>query len=38
MSFLAPQAGAVITDVFATLGSLLAMLFALFFMLRDASP
>jgi predicted PurR-regulated permease PerM len=35
MSFLAPQAGAVITDLFATLGSLLAMLFALFFMLRD---
>jgi predicted PurR-regulated permease PerM len=37
MSFLAPQAGAVITDVFATLGSLLAMLFALFFMLRDSA-
>ena len=35
MSFLAPQAGAIITDVFATLGSLFAMLFALFFMLRD---
>ena len=35
MSFLAPQAGAIITDAFATLGSLLAMLFALFFMLRD---
>ncbi len=35
MSFLAPQAGAVITDVFATLGALFAMLFALFFMLRD---
>ena len=37
MSFLAPQAGAIITDVFATLGSLLAMLFALFFMLRDGA-
>ena len=35
MTFLVPQAGAVITDVFATVGSLLAMLFALFFMLRD---
>ena len=34
-AFLMPQAGAVITDVFATVGSLLAMLFALFFMLRD---
>ena len=37
MSFLAPQAGAIITDVFSTLGSLLAMLFALFFMLRDGA-
>jgi predicted PurR-regulated permease PerM len=37
MSFLAPQAGAIITDAFATVGSLLAMLFALFFMLRDST-
>jgi predicted PurR-regulated permease PerM len=34
-SFLAPHAGAFVVDFFATLGNLLAMLFALFFMLRD---
>lgn len=37
MAFIAPQAGAVITDFFATLGALFAMLFALFFMLRDGA-
>jgi len=31
----APRAGAFVANVFATLGNLLAMLFALFFMLRD---
>jgi predicted PurR-regulated permease PerM len=35
LAFLAPRAGAVVADVFATLGSLFVMLFALFFMLRD---
>ena len=35
LSFLAPRAGAVVANVFATIGSLLVMLFALFFMLRD---
>jgi predicted PurR-regulated permease PerM len=35
LAFLAPQAGAVVVDSFATLGSLVAMLFALFFFLRD---
>jgi predicted PurR-regulated permease PerM len=34
-TFLAPRAGAVVANFFATVGSLLAMLFALFFMLRD---
>jgi predicted PurR-regulated permease PerM len=33
--FLAPHAGAILGDFFATLGHLVAMLFALFFMLRD---
>ena len=33
--FLAPRAGAVVADAFATLGSLVVMLFVLFFMLRD---
>jgi predicted PurR-regulated permease PerM len=33
--FLAPRAGALVADVFATVGSLISMLFALFFMLRD---
>src|SRR5262245_36667837 len=33
--FLAPRAGAVVADAFATLGSLFVMLFVLFFMLRD---
>ncbi len=35
LTFLAPRAGALVADVFATLGSLISMLFALFFMLRD---
>jgi predicted PurR-regulated permease PerM len=35
LRFLAPRAGAVLADFFRTLGSLVAMLFALFFFLRD---
>jgi predicted PurR-regulated permease PerM len=35
LAFLAPRAGAVVADFVATIGSLLVMLFALFFMLRD---
>jgi predicted PurR-regulated permease PerM len=35
LAFLAPHAGAAVADLFATLGSLLVMLFALFFLLRD---
>jgi predicted PurR-regulated permease PerM len=35
LTFLAPHAGALVANVFAMVGSLLAMLFALFFMLRD---
>ena len=35
LAFLAPHAGAVVGDFFAALGNLVAMLFALFFMLRD---
>jgi predicted PurR-regulated permease PerM len=35
LTFLAPRAGAILADAFATLGSLLVMLFVLFFMLRD---
>jgi predicted PurR-regulated permease PerM len=35
LTFLAPRAGAVVADVFATLGSLFVMLFAMFFLLRD---
>jgi predicted PurR-regulated permease PerM len=35
LGFLAPRAGAFVADFFATIGSLVAMLFALFFMLRD---
>jgi predicted PurR-regulated permease PerM len=35
LTLLAPRAGAVVADVFATIGSILTMLFALFFMLRD---
>jgi predicted PurR-regulated permease PerM len=35
LAFLAPRAGAVVADVFATIGSLVVMLFALFFVLRD---
>jgi len=35
LTFLAPHAGAVVTDSVAMLGTLAAMLFALFFMLRD---
>ena len=34
-AFLAPRAGALLTDFFATIGSLISMLFALFFFLRD---
>jgi predicted PurR-regulated permease PerM len=33
--FLAPRAGAVVADLFATLGSLFVMLFSMFFLLRD---
>jgi predicted PurR-regulated permease PerM len=33
--FLAPRAGAVVADLFATLGSLFVMLFTMFFLLRD---
>ena len=35
LTFLAPRAGAVVADLFATVGTLLAMLFALFFLVRD---
>ena len=35
LAFLAPRAGGVVADVFATLGSLFVMLFTLFFLLRD---
>jgi predicted PurR-regulated permease PerM len=35
VSFLAPHAGAFVADFFATLGTLVSMLFALFFLLRD---
>jgi len=35
LTFLAPRAGAVVADAFATLGSLFVMLFSLFFLLRD---
>jgi predicted PurR-regulated permease PerM len=35
LAFLAPRAGAVVADLFATLGSLFVMLFSLFFLLRD---
>ncbi len=35
LTFLAPRAGGVVADVLGTLGTLAAMLFALFFMLRD---
>jgi predicted PurR-regulated permease PerM len=35
LAFLAPHAGAAVADLFATLGSLLVMLFAMFFLLRD---
>jgi predicted PurR-regulated permease PerM len=35
LAFLAPRAGAVVADVFATVGSLVVMLFSLFFLLRD---
>ncbi len=34
-TFLAPRVGAVVADVFATVGTLIAMLFALFFLVRD---
>lgn len=35
VAFLAPRAGAIMADIVAFIGSLFAMLFALFFMLRD---
>jgi predicted PurR-regulated permease PerM len=35
LGFLAPHVGGVVADVFATLGSLFVMLFAMFFLLRD---
>lgn len=35
LGFLAPHAGAVVADLFATLGSLFVMLFAMFFLVRD---
>ena len=35
LAFLAPRAGAVVADLLATLGALIIMLFALFFLLRD---
>jgi predicted PurR-regulated permease PerM len=35
LTFLAPRAGGVLADAFATLGSLFVMLFSLFFLLRD---
>ena len=37
LTFVAPRAGAVVADLVATLGSLVIMLFALFFLLRDGS-
>ena len=35
LTFLAPRAGGMLADVVATIGSLLVMLFSLFFLLRD---
>jgi len=35
MTFLAPRAGAVVSDSFAVLGNVVAMLFAFFFVVRD---
>lgn len=35
LAFLAPRAGAAVADLFATIASLLVMLFAMFFLLRD---
>jgi predicted PurR-regulated permease PerM len=35
LAFLAPRAGAAVADLFATLGSLFVMLFAMFFLVRD---
>jgi predicted PurR-regulated permease PerM len=35
LAFIAPHVGGVVADVFATLGSLFVMLFAMFFLLRD---
>jgi predicted PurR-regulated permease PerM len=37
LAYLAPRAGGFVADFFATLGSLVAMLFALFFLLRDGA-
>lgn len=37
LAFLAPRAGGVLADAFATLGSLFVMLFSLFFLLRDGT-
>jgi predicted PurR-regulated permease PerM len=36
LAYLAPQAGSLVTGFFGTLGTIAAMLFALFFFLRDA--
>jgi predicted PurR-regulated permease PerM len=35
LAFMAPRAGAAVADLFATLGSLFVMLFAMFFLVRD---
>ena len=35
LAFLAPRAGAAVADLFATVGNLLVMLFAMFFLVRD---
>ena len=35
LAFMVPRASAIVADIFATLGLLVAMFFALFFMLRD---
>ena len=37
LAYLAPQAGSLVSGFFATLGSLAAMLFAMFFFLRDGT-
>ena len=35
LTFLAPRAGAIVADLFATVGTLVAMLFGFFFLVRD---